>query len=135
MVTSVAHGSLARGGFCLAQASKGCMTNPQTLDVSAAQVLEAHSDEVWHIAFSHTGDRLASASKDCSVAIWRVRAGGQAALAHSLRGHERSITYLAWSPDDTRMLTCGQKVVGHLGGGQTGSRVQGSGGSSVTVIC
>ena len=75
---------------------------------------------MWHIQFSHAGDRLASASKDCSAAIWRVRPGGQAALAHSLRGHERSITFLAWSPDDSRMLTCGQKVVGDLGGGQAG---------------
>ena len=106
------HAAFSHAGIRLASASKVCMSIG---GLCPAQVLEAHSDEVWHIAFSHAGDRLASASKDCSAAIWRVRPGGQAALAHSLRGHERSITFLAWSPDDSRMLTCGQTVVGHPG--------------------
>ncbi|KAK9832688.1 hypothetical protein WJX81_000101 [Elliptochloris bilobata] len=80
------------------------------LPTQPAQVLEAHSDEVWHIAFSHAGDRLASASKDCSAAVWRLPPGAPAVLAFSLRGHERPITFLAWSPDDSRLLTCAQKV-------------------------
>ena len=77
----------------------------------SAQVLEAHSDEVWHVQFSHAGDCLASASKDCSAAIWRLHAGGAATLVHSLRAHERPLTYLAWSPDDSRLLTCGHDNV------------------------
>jgi WD40 repeat protein len=74
-------------------------------------VLEAHSDEVWHVQFSHAGDRLASASKDCSAAVWRLRPGAAATLVHSLRAHERPLTYLAWSPDDSRLLTCGHDNV------------------------
>lgn len=36
------------------------------------QILEEHTDEVWHLQFSHDGGWLASASKDGTARIWRV---------------------------------------------------------------
>jgi WD40 repeat protein len=35
-------------------------------------ILEVHSDEVWNVAWSHDGTRLASASKDKTAIIWRI---------------------------------------------------------------
>lgn len=37
-------------------------------------VLDVHTDEVWNMAWSHDGFRLASASKDKSAIIWRIGA-------------------------------------------------------------
>ena len=39
------------------------------------QILMDHTDEVWFVAFSHSGAMLASASKDKSAIIWDVRPG------------------------------------------------------------
>ena len=35
-------------------------------------ILEAHTDEVWNLEWSHDGAYLASASKDKSAIIWRI---------------------------------------------------------------
>ena len=38
-----------------------------------SQVLQLHKDEVWFVQFSHSGLRLASASKDTTVIIWDLQ--------------------------------------------------------------
>ena len=35
-------------------------------------ILEVHTDEVWNLEWSHSGNYLASASKDKTAIIWRV---------------------------------------------------------------
>lgn len=88
------------------------------------QVLEKHNDEVWHVQFSHNGKFIASASKDCTVIIWDVTSGvksttiifflrmrlnffSQEARVHKvLAGHVQSVSFVAWSPDDTMLISC-----------------------------
>jgi WD40 repeat protein len=35
--------------------------------------MQQHTDEVWCCAWSSDGSILASASKDCSVVLWKCR--------------------------------------------------------------
>lgn len=68
-------------------------------------ILSDHVGEVWFIAFSNDGTKLASASKDLSVIIWDVKTFQKIQV---LDGHaEHGVTSLAWSPDDSTLITCG----------------------------
>jgi hypothetical protein len=49
---------------------------------------------------------LASASKDRSAIVWELGAGGLLRPLHTLAAHEQPVCYLAWSPDDSKLLTC-----------------------------
>lgn len=75
--------------------------------------LKGHTDEVWFVQFSHQGDLLASASKDSTVIIWKMRAlltghcFAHEAVLHKLEGHSQMICFLSWSPNDRQLLSCG----------------------------
>lgn len=71
---------------------------------STTHVFEAHTDEVWFVAFSHDGIRLASASKDQTCIIWSVE---DWSAVHVLSGHEDAVSFLAWSPNNSHILSCG----------------------------
>ena len=86
-------------------------------------VLERHTDEVWFVAYSHDGTKLATAAKDAVVAVWEVASmlssttsmainpsnGAAVSLlagTKMLCGHTDALCAIAWSPDDTHLLTC-----------------------------
>ncbi|CAM8948508.1 unnamed protein product [Rhodiola kirilowii] len=71
------------------------------------QILKDHDDEVWCLQFSHNGKYLASSSKDLSAIIWQVNGSNQVFLKHKLSGHQKAVSYVSWSPNDTQLLTCG----------------------------
>jgi WD40 repeat protein len=76
-------------------------------------ILQVHSDEVWNLEWSHNGKFLASASKDRSVVIWSVTTtpNPDVALHLDLRGHPFSVGCLAWSPDDTILLSSSEVYI------------------------
>jgi WD40 repeat protein len=94
---------------CVLKRSLGC------------QKLLGHQDEVWHVQFSHSGDRLASASKDRSAIIWAVPPNGDARMLLTLKGHPDSVTHLSWSRDDTKLLTCSSVQVPEILSGHRSS--------------
>lgn len=75
--------------------------------------LEGHTDEVWFVQFSHKGEYLASASKDATVIIWKCLAlqKGECDIKNAalfkLKGHSEMIWFLSWSPNDKKLLSCG----------------------------
>lgn len=70
--------------------------------LSTVKILTDHSDEVWFVAYSHDGSRLASASKDKTVIIWDVETWEP---IHHLKEHGSAVTYVQWSPDDSKILS------------------------------
>jgi WD40 repeat protein len=67
--------------------------------------LEDHSGEVWQVQFSHDGTRLASCGGDGTVIIYEVPSFK---ILQTLAEHEDGVGSVAWSPDDSMIVTCSQ---------------------------
>ena len=91
-------------------------------------ILEGHKDEVWNIEWSHDGTFLASASKDKSAIIWKIGVSivvylneefftpPQPDTASSrdfltLKDHPYSVGCIAWSTDDSVLLTSAENYI------------------------
>lgn len=64
-----------------------------------SQILTQHSDEVWFVAFSHSGTCLASASKDKTAIVWSVKSGpGPVFISpiHILSDHPDAVDLVSW---------------------------------------
>ncbi|ORZ09864.1 WD40-repeat-containing domain protein [Absidia repens] len=66
-------------------------------------ILTDHTDEVWHVAYSHNGRYLASASKDSSCIIWDMKTYQRVKRIQCAS----SISFCSWSPDDSKIVLCG----------------------------
>ncbi|EFN59046.1 hypothetical protein CHLNCDRAFT_7805, partial [Chlorella variabilis] len=87
----------------------------EQIPTCTTQVLLNHSDEVWHLQFSHDGEMLASCGKDQTAIIWDAGGGARGSTVskrHVLRGHSGPIAFLCWSPDDSKLATCGEAALG-----------------------
>jgi WD40 repeat protein len=71
----------------------------------------AQNDEVYFVAFSHDGRRLATCGKDHSIIIYDTTTFQE---KYVLLEHHASVSFLAWSPDDTKLLSCSvdKRVIG-----------------------
>ncbi|KJK75073.1 hypothetical protein H634G_09708 [Metarhizium anisopliae BRIP 53293] len=66
--------------------------------------------EVWEVQFSHDGTQLAACGSSDSVFIWET---WSFQVVHALsmqvqKDHHSGVASIAWSPDDSMMVTCSQ---------------------------
>ncbi|OSX65346.1 hypothetical protein POSPLADRAFT_1179030 [Postia placenta MAD-698-R-SB12] len=79
-------------------------------------ILEVHTDEVWNIAWSHSGNYLASVGRDKTAIIWRVEYDKDPSTRELspqiiLREHMFSVGCVAWSLDDSILLTASENII------------------------
>lgn len=63
----------------------------------------SQNSEVWFLEFSHDGTKLATCGKENAVVIYDVPTFE---VLYKLSEHTHQVTNLAWSPDDTNLITC-----------------------------
>ncbi|TKY62288.1 WD repeat-containing protein 26 [Spatholobus suberectus] len=97
-----------------------CCSRDQ-IPTTTTQILTGHKNEVWFVQFSNNGEYLASSSNDFTAIIWKVLEDGKLTLKHTLCGHQCAVSFVAWSPDDTKLLTCGNTEVLKLWDVETGT--------------
>ncbi|XP_024982023.1 WD repeat-containing protein WDS homolog [Cynara cardunculus var. scolymus] len=91
------------------------------IPTETVQILSDHKNEVWFVQFSNNGNYLASSSSDCTAIIWKVLEDCKLVLQHTLSSHQNPVSFVAWSPDDTMLLTCGSSEVLRLWDVETGT--------------
>lgn len=76
---------------------------------NCSHILADHNDEVWFLTFSNTGRWLATAgaTKDKCVYIYDVEDNFK--KRHILTDHEAGVCHIAFSPDDSKVITCSRE--------------------------
>jgi WD repeat-containing protein 26 len=64
--------------------------------------LDHHTHEVWYVQFSHNGRWLATAGGEFII----IYDTTSFTILHRLQGHTKGVTYIAWSPDDSKLVSC-----------------------------
>jgi WD repeat-containing protein 26 len=64
-----------------------------------------HRGEVWFVAFSNGGRYLATAGSDKVVHVYEIQQDGFREYM-SFPEHGAGVCFLAWSPDDSKLLSC-----------------------------
>ena len=102
------------------------------------QQLGGHSDRLTRLHWSACGGRLASASLDCTVRLWRLDASCLLlSPGHVLSGHGGRVSCLAFSPCGGQLATGsseGQVWLWSTADGSCQQKLSGHG-SLVTAIC
>lgn len=67
--------------------------------------LNQNDGEVWCLEFSHNGRKLAAGGSDIAVVVYDT---DSFQVSNIFKGHHSGIVHVAWSPDDSFLITCSQ---------------------------
>ena len=70
---------------------------PKGTHFALAQTLEGHEECVWHAAWSHDGQLLATCGGDRSIRVWSESGGSWTCLALLEESQERTVRCVEWS--------------------------------------
>jgi len=85
------------------------------------KILKGHNDNIWSIAFSPDGTKIASGSSDRTVKIWNSHTGQ---CLKTLSVHSRPVLSVTFSPDGNTVASCGGHSIIKLWNVQTGECFQ-----------
>ena len=74
--------------------------------------IDKHSGEVWNVKFSNNGSSFASCGQDGTCIIFDAETFK--VLQNLARSEGSGICTMAWSPDDSMIVTCGLDKYAHL---------------------
>jgi WD40 repeat protein len=91
-------------------AASGTRTVVWNLRRKAAPLVQSHASDVFAVAFSPDGGRVATGDSDGLARVWTLRTGDAA----ELNGHETKITSLAFSPTGGSLVTASEDETGRI---------------------
>eukprot|EP00735_Rhodelphis_limneticus_P005068 TRINITY_DN1676_c0_g1::TRINITY_DN1676_c0_g1_i2::g.17883::m.17883 TRINITY_DN1676_c0_g1::TRINITY_DN1676_c0_g1_i2::g.17883 ORF type:complete len:1613 (+),score=581.39,sp/Q149M9/NWD1_HUMAN/24.96/2e-79,WD40/PF00400.27/5.8e-09,WD40/PF00400.27/0.65,WD40/PF00400.27/0.16,WD40/PF00400.27/73,WD40/PF00400.27/0.00016,WD40/PF00400.27/7,WD40/PF00400.27/6.3e-07,WD40/PF00400.27/0.0015,WD40/PF00400.27/2.1e+02,WD40/PF00400.27/2.5e+02,WD40/PF00400.27/4.8,WD40/PF00400.27/4.9e-08,WD40/PF00400.27/7.5,eIF2A/PF08662.6/0 len=90
-----------------------CVEIHRTSDWTRLCALRGHSDVVWRVSFSPSGDRILSCggSLDKSIRVWDTE---YSLSAGEPTGHASVAREVAWHPDSTKVVSCGDDNIAQI---------------------
>lgn len=76
-----------------------------SLDFKVGETPEELPGEIWCVAFSRDGRRLATGHGDGNISTWQ---SDTATLIWTQRDSVAGVAHVSWSPDDSFLLSCGR---------------------------
>ncbi|MFL5588616.1 MAG: WD40 repeat domain-containing serine/threonine protein kinase [Ktedonobacteraceae bacterium] len=104
-LAGLAIASAVGGGIALltrGQVSPGILAPHSNGEGATLYTFLGHSDQVWSVAWSPDGKRIASASSDETAQVWDATDGNH---LNVYLGHSDSVYAVGWSPDGMRIAS------------------------------